>query len=635
MKSTAPLIATAAGIVAVIVGVFLFGDRLGLGEKPAEPKAPSSNVTSAEKSQEAPASSRSEDASNEATPVASAAPTEAASEENTGPGDDAANQTGAQTAQENGETETSKAATEPVVAAGETKEADSAEPVSGEQGTDAAKEADIAVSSEAPDISAGSDDAVSSETVASDASISPEQDATAGLAEGVAPSFDIVRVEPDGNTLVAGRSSPDWMIELHNGAEVIARTRADANGEWVIILEKALEPGVSDLSLAAMAAEGGEALTSASSVTVARPEDGKGELLVVENIPGQPSKILTKIVDQAKVDQAKKEAMLADAGVTDAELADAGKAAEEIATKPQPDPATEAPKKQEMAKVEDKASAAAAKPESDDQAISAEASVTTGTTADREAAEEKKPVLAGRVSIEAVELEGNTVFVAGAAEPAGSLLRMYVNNKAISDTRSGETGRFLFDGELELEPGRHALRVDLINADNGTVINRAEVAFVKKVDISETQTAKTQIDQSADGEASGIASAENAQMTKPENEEGDWVKKSGAEGQGRMVKQDETSSATGGETVKLLGGESNRVIIRRGDNLWEIARRVYGAGIRYSTIYDSNSGQIRDPHWIYPGQVFQLPKGEEGWETNFDAVEHPAADDMPVEEAQN
>ena len=52
---------------------------------------------------------------------------------------------------------------------------------------------------------------------------------------------------------------------------------------------------------------------------------------------------------------------------------------------------------------------------------------------------------------------------------------------------------------------------------------------------------------------------------------------------------------------------SGKAIIRRGDNLWTIARRVYGEGIKYTTIYEANTGQIRDPDRIYPGQVFDLP----------------------------
>ena len=49
-------------------------------------------------------------------------------------------------------------------------------------------------------------------------------------------------------------------------------------------------------------------------------------------------------------------------------------------------------------------------------------------------------------------------------------------------------------------------------------------------------------------------------------------------------------------------------VVQRGNSLWQIARRVYGAGTRYTVIYQANPEQIRDPNLIYPGQVFKLPK---------------------------
>ena len=51
------------------------------------------------------------------------------------------------------------------------------------------------------------------------------------------------------------------------------------------------------------------------------------------------------------------------------------------------------------------------------------------------------------------------------------------------------------------------------------------------------------------------------------------------------------------------------VFVQPGNNLWRIARTTYGKGIRYTVIYEANRDQIRDPHLIYPGQVFLLPKG--------------------------
>jgi nucleoid-associated protein YgaU len=52
----------------------------------------------------------------------------------------------------------------------------------------------------------------------------------------------------------------------------------------------------------------------------------------------------------------------------------------------------------------------------------------------------------------------------------------------------------------------------------------------------------------------------------------------------------------------------SRIMIERGDNLWRISRTIYGRGIRYTTIFQANQAQIRNPHWIYPGQVFLIPR---------------------------
>ncbi|GJE72423.1 hypothetical protein CHKEEEPN_3979 [Methylorubrum podarium] len=54
--------------------------------------------------------------------------------------------------------------------------------------------------------------------------------------------------------------------------------------------------------------------------------------------------------------------------------------------------------------------------------------------------------------------------------------------------------------------------------------------------------------------------------------------------------------------------EINTARITRGDSLWQISRRTYGRGNRYTVIYDANQDQIRDPNRIYPGQMFVLPK---------------------------
>jgi hypothetical protein len=54
--------------------------------------------------------------------------------------------------------------------------------------------------------------------------------------------------------------------------------------------------------------------------------------------------------------------------------------------------------------------------------------------------------------------------------------------------------------------------------------------------------------------------------------------------------------------------DTRRLVVVRGDNLWNIARAHYGSGHHHTVIYGANKDQIRDPDLIYPGQVFSLPK---------------------------
>jgi nucleoid-associated protein YgaU len=56
--------------------------------------------------------------------------------------------------------------------------------------------------------------------------------------------------------------------------------------------------------------------------------------------------------------------------------------------------------------------------------------------------------------------------------------------------------------------------------------------------------------------------------------------------------------------------QAGHVVIEQGDNLWVIARHVYGHGNMYTLIYSANSSQIHDPNLIFPGQAFALPKAQ-------------------------
>ena len=62
------------------------------------------------------------------------------------------------------------------------------------------------------------------------------------------------------------------------------------------------------------------------------------------------------------------------------------------------------------------------------------------------------------------------------------------------------------------------------------------------------------------------------------------------------------------ERQQTAPGDSRRLHVVQGDNLWNIARAHYGEGWRFTTIFEANKDQIRDPNLIYPGQTFSLPK---------------------------
>ena len=47
--------------------------------------------------------------------------------------------------------------------------------------------------------------------------------------------------------------------------------------------------------------------------------------------------------------------------------------------------------------------------------------------------------------------------------------------------------------------------------------------------------------------------------------------------------------------------------VKRGDCLWNIAKRFYGNGSKYTVIYNANKSKIKNPNLIYPGQVLWIP----------------------------
>lgn len=47
--------------------------------------------------------------------------------------------------------------------------------------------------------------------------------------------------------------------------------------------------------------------------------------------------------------------------------------------------------------------------------------------------------------------------------------------------------------------------------------------------------------------------------------------------------------------------------VKRGDCLWNIAKKFYGNGSKYTVIYNANRDKIKNPNLIYVGQVLTIP----------------------------
>jgi nucleoid-associated protein YgaU len=96
----------------------------------------------------------------------------------------------------------------------------------------------------------------------------PPQAATAPAG---APTFDVVRVNPQGEAVIAGRAAPGAEVRVLDGDREIGRVTADRNGEWVLVPKEPLPPGSHQLTLSARGKDGATS-TSEGVVAMLVPE---------------------------------------------------------------------------------------------------------------------------------------------------------------------------------------------------------------------------------------------------------------------------------------------------------------------------------------------------------------------------
>lgn len=564
-----------------------------------------------------------------------------------------------------------------------------------------------------------------------DATTPSSADAEAGTASGaVVPGFDVLRVEPDGSTVIAGRAEPGSRLEIVDGDKVLATTDVGPSGDFAAVFDKPLDAGDYQLSLRTTGKDG-QTRTSEEVATVSVPNDKAGELLAMVSKPGEASRVITtpQTSSDASADNPQTPAAASGEAATADDPAKNPAAATDAAIAT---PAGEA------------TGVAAAEPQESVDASGQETAAATGTAeaaSGSGAVERAAPAASqNQVRVSAVEIEGDKLFVAGSARP-GAQVRIYADDTLLGEGKVDDAGRFVIDGTMKLAVGSHVIRADVLNGDGTAVEFRASVPFERpagdqiaavadpqaasggtamalvgggafdglRTDASKAlnllkalfangnvpsaeelaaarsateialgslagfklgeavdQTVAATVNDTAKKAADALAlvkalpadpasvgaaigdietavgaalmpRSETAARNAPANEtpaggtetampdsdvpaeDSDTLPEAAGEvnSAGEAVAENPAATETGTanaqtgepETVEQapLKQSKSSVIIRKGDTLWQISRRVYGAGVRYTTIYLANEDQISDPDRILPGQVFGVP----------------------------
>ncbi|EAU40594.1 putative peptidoglycan binding protein (LysM domain involved in cell wall degradation) [Fulvimarina pelagi HTCC2506] len=554
--------------------------------------------------------------------------------------------------------------------------------------------------------------------------------------------FDVLRVEPDGSMVVAGRGPSNSTIYLEEGGKRIGSDQSGPGGDFVVILSQGLATGAHAIKLVAET-EGGDRAVSEETAIVDVPDRGEeNQLLALVESPDAPARLIdipagenaaagsdrsTDRTGSRSSERQPNETATNNGGSQDQTTSDASSPA-----------------------IDDTGEAAQNSGSSTGELLIAETSnASDGEPTDvvllpldkSTSAPAASDLASDALRVEAIEIEGDRIFVAGAA-PGGANVRIYLDNELLAESRSSGAGRFLIDASSKISVGDHTVRVDQLDV-GGEVEARVAVPFSRpdagamsaispslQLSNSTNKSASladadglTSRRQASDGSASLGTLVEEQPVQSTESAARDPVSTSSTPSPEKKGDRSSTTDAYGGEpeissdlsrnlsaksegsnAALLTGGDgpeniasetfasidpsegvsplgsdervqgtnierpasttrdtsqsnasqdvaavesspaanasaaettpqsenetgtgepkdysvptriqapletqTGRVLIRKGDTLWQISRENYGQGTRYTVIYLANGDQIRDPNLIYPGQIFQMP----------------------------
>jgi nucleoid-associated protein YgaU len=106
------------------------------------------------------------------------------------------------------------------------------------------------------------------------------------------PAFDIARIEPTGEAVIAGRATPGATVELLSNGELHDRAVADQSGQFVMVPPR-FPSGTYDLTLRSKQPDGKQA-TSKHSVAVAIEPGPANRPVVALMTPGKSTVVLSQ-----------------------------------------------------------------------------------------------------------------------------------------------------------------------------------------------------------------------------------------------------------------------------------------------------------------------------------------------------
>ncbi len=299
------------------------------------------------------------------------------------------------------------------------------------------------------------------------------------------PDFDLVRVEPDGSMVVAGHAAPQAKVDLVGNGKVLSSTTSSDEGDFAIVLDEPLKPGEHQLQLSGTTADGSTE-TSAQTAIISVPEKPDGQVLAMVEEPGSPSRVLTAPQAPASEKPAASradEAASADAAKPAAPAQGTAAETQASASEPSLSPARQdppAPRPASTEQVQASIEPASAPSSGSQQQSAGEQEAALSNASPNAAAGAPKAPAASQsaVSVQAVEIEGRKIYVAGRAA-SGSTVRVYANDVLLGDAKASSGGQFLIETTRDLAVGTYTVRADMLNA-RGAVTARAEVPFERE-----------------------------------------------------------------------------------------------------------------------------------------------------------